>query len=484
MNFKAISRNVGYALLVSALFMFLSVGVSLLNGHDSGLAALLVSSLITFIVGIFPFIFVSGTDALTLKDGYLTIVLSWLLSFIFGMLPYALWGGPFTLANAWFESVSGYTTTGATVLSDIEALPKSLLFWRSSTHFIGGLGVVVFLLLIIPNASPVKTRLTSMELSSLSRSGYTTRTNQTVYIFAYVYLALTVLAFGSYLLCGMPAFDALCHAFSVCATGGFSTRNLSIAAFDSRPVELVTMIFMYLSSIHFGILYVAVVKRTLKPFNNPVLKFYTASLIVFSLVSGISLRMRGMEHSFGRALWYGTFQTLSTASTTGFAIIDNASWPLFTSILLLFTGVMCGCAGSTTCGVKADRVLLLLKAIGLQIDKILHPASINEVKMGSKVLAAEEASPHILYIALYSFLLAISVVLSLMFGVSGHSSFAASVSSLSNVGPAIQELGYLGNYSGVPLAAKLLYTFDMFLGRVEIFPILAVVAMVFDRKKK
>ena len=272
MNFKAISRNVGYALLVSALFMFLSVGVSLLNGHDSGLAALLVSSLITFIVGIFPFIFVSGTDALTLKDGYLTIVLSWLLSFIFGMLPYALWGGPFTLANAWFESVSGYTTTGATVLSDIEALPKSLLFWRSSTHFIGGLGVVVFLLLIIPNASPVKTRLTSMELSSLSRSGYTTRTNQTVYIFAYVYLALTVLAFGSYLLCGMPAFDALCHAFSVCATGGFSTRNLSIAAFDSRPVELVTMIFMYLSSIHFGILYVAVVKRTLKPFNNPVLK--------------------------------------------------------------------------------------------------------------------------------------------------------------------------------------------------------------------
>ena len=168
MNFKVIARNVGYALLVSALFMFLSIIVSVLNGNDSALAALMISFSLTFTVGIFPFIFVRHSGAISLKDGYMIIVLSWLLSFIFGMLPYALWGGPFTVVNAWFESVSGFTTTGASILENVEGLPNSLLFWRSSTHFIGGLGVVVFLLLIIPSSSQMKLRLTNIELSSLS----------------------------------------------------------------------------------------------------------------------------------------------------------------------------------------------------------------------------------------------------------------------------------------------------------------------------
>ncbi|MBR1706853.1 MAG: TrkH family potassium uptake protein, partial [Bacteroidales bacterium] len=221
MNLKVISRNVGIALLVDSLFMLLSVFVSLWYGHDSALTALLISFSITFIFGVFPFIFVRKTARISLKDGYMIIFLSWLLSFIFGMLPYALWGGPFTVINAWFESVSGFTTTGATILEDIEALPHSLLFWRSSTHFIGGLGVVVFLLLIIPNSSPVRLRLTNMELSSLSRDDYRSRANKTVFIFAWVYLGICALAFVSYLLVGMSPFDAVNHAFSVCATGGY-----------------------------------------------------------------------------------------------------------------------------------------------------------------------------------------------------------------------------------------------------------------------
>ena len=226
MNLKVISRNVGIALVVSALFMLLSVFVSLANGQDSALAPLLISFTITFAVGIFPFIFVKKTPHISLKDGYWIIFLSWLLAFVFGSLPYALWGGPFTVINAWFESVSGFTTTGATILEDVEALPKSLVFWRASTHFIGGLGVVVFLLLIIPTSSPVRLRLTNMELSSLSRDDYRTRVNKTVSIFAWVYIGICVAAFIAYLLCGMSAFDAICHAFSVCACGGFSSRNL------------------------------------------------------------------------------------------------------------------------------------------------------------------------------------------------------------------------------------------------------------------
>ena len=169
MNIKVISMNVGRALLVSALFMFLSMVVSVLNGMDSAFGPLAISFIITFIFGAFPFIFVRQSPAISVRDGFLIIVLSWLLSFIFGMLPYVLWGGEFSLVNAWFESVSGYTTTGATILTDIERLPKSLLFWRSSTHFIGGLGVVVFLLLVLPTASPFRFKLTNIEQSSLSR---------------------------------------------------------------------------------------------------------------------------------------------------------------------------------------------------------------------------------------------------------------------------------------------------------------------------
>lgn len=487
MNWKAISRNVGYALLVSALFMFLSIIVSIVNGNDSALAALLISFLITFIVGAFPFIFVRRSSQISLKDGYLTIVLSWLLSFVFGMLPYALWGGPFTVDNAWFESVSGFTTTGATILEDIEALPKSLLFWRSSTHFIGGLGVVVFLLLVIPNSSPVRLRLTNMELSSLSKGGYSTRANKTVHIFAYVYLAICTLAFFSYWAAGMTAFDALCHAFSVSATGGFSTKNLSIGYYDSPLIEILTIVFMYVSSIHFGLVFLTVVNRSIKPLKNPVLKFYTLSLVAFSLFIGISLKADGSAGDWFSAFRYSTFQTLCVASTTGFAIVDNASWSMLTYVLMMFMAVMCGCAGSTSGGVKSDRVLVLLKSAGLQITKILHPSSVDEVKLGNKVLRDDEVYPHILYIALYCVILAVSVVLSLLVGVKTDNAFAASVSSLGNVGPAITELGNLGNYNGIPAAGKFIFSLDMFLGRVEIFPVLAVVAMVFDRsgrKKK
>ena len=484
MNWKGISRNIGYALLVSALFMLISTVVAICNGHDSALAALSISFVITFIVGIFPFIFVRKTSAITLKEGFIIITLSWLLSFVFGMLPYALWGGPFTLTNAWFESVSGFTTTGATILENIESLPDSLLFWRCATHFIGGLGVVVFLLLIIPTASPIRMRLTNMELSSLSRGNYSTRSNKTVYIFAYVYLGLCLSAFVLYVIAGMPVFDAICHAMSVCAAGGFSTRNLSIASFGSRWIELITMVYMVLASVHFGLIYLSVINRSLKPLNNPVLKMYLVSLLLFSLVVGFNLRVTGTVDSLGNAIWTGFFQTISVASTTGFAIADNATWPILPNFLLMFMAVMCGCAGSTTGGIKVDRVLVLFKAIGVQLGRILHPSSIGEIRLGRKVMRDEEIAPHILYIALYCLILAVSVLLGLSFGLDGSDAFSASVSSLGNVGPAISDLGWMGNFSNVPGPGKLLFTLDMFLGRVEIYPVLAVVAMIFDRRER
>ena len=482
MNVKVISRNVGVALLVSALFMLLSVFVSLAEGKDSGLAPLLISFSLTFIVGIFPFIFVRGTDRITLKDGYMIIFLSWLLSFLFGALPYTLWGGPFSLTNAWFESVSGFTTTGATILEDIEALPRSLLFWRSSTHFIGGLGVVVFLLLIIPNSSPVRLRLTNMELSSLSRDEYSTRANKTVFIFASVYLGICLLAFVSYLLAGMSPFDAVTHAFSVCATGGFSPRNLSIGHFHSPLIDVVTIIFMLLASIHFGLIYMTVVTHSLRPLKNPVLRFYLLSLSVIIILTSISLKYRGTVSSWEQAFLDGSFQVVSYASTTGFAITDNATWPVLPCFLLVLVSLICGCAGSTTGGIKVDRMLVLFKAIRMQNQKILSPSSLFEVRMGNRILHDEDIYPHVLYISMFFLLIGLSAILCMVLGDPNNHALTGSIAMLSNVGPSLGSIGSLGNYNMEPTWMKIIFSLDMFLGRVEIYPVLAVMAAVFKRK--
>ena len=484
MNIKVISRNVGSALLVSALFMFLSILVSVAGGNDSALAALLISFTITFTVGIFPFIFVKRSKDISLKDGYLIIVLSWLLSFVFGMLPYALWGGPFTVINAWFESVSGFTTTGASILEDIESLPNSLLFWRSSTHFIGGLGVVVFLLLVIPSSSQMKLRLTNLELSSLSKREYRSGTNKTVEIFTYVYIGMLVASFIAYLLCGMSPFDAINHAMSVTATGGFSTRNLSIGSFNSVAVDLVTMFFMLLSSIHFGMIYVAIITRSLKPFKNEIFRFYFWILIVTSVVVAVSLKANGIEGTWGKSFLSSAFHVISYASTSGFGISDNSVWPALPSAMLVFVSIWCGMAGSTTGGIKSDRALLLCKEINYRLKTVLHPASVNEVRVNHRVVRQENIAPHILYIALYMMLIIVSLAINLAVNPSNANAVAATFTSLSNVGPALGDLGVMGNFSAEPTGAKLMYTIDMFLGRVEIYPVLAVMMMLFGKNAK
>lgn len=484
MNWKVICRNIGYALLVSALFMFISILVSISRGNDSALAALIISFIITFIVGVFPFIFVRRSTTITLKEGYVIITLSWLLSFIFGMLPYALWGGPFSLQNALFESVSGYTTTGATILDKVEALPKSLMFWRASTHFIGGLGVIVFLLLIIPESSPMRLRLANMELTSLSRSGYASRTNKVVYIFAYVYIALVLAACFCYLLAGMSFFDAICHAMSVVATGGFGTHNTSIAAFHSHWVEGITMVFMYLSSIHFGIIYLTVVTKSVEPLKNPILKFYTFSILIASAMVAVGFRMNNICPTWSSSLWNALFETLCISSSTGFALLDNSQWPMWIMTILVLVGISCGCAGSTCGGIKADRTILLFKALGRYVNSILHPYSINEVRMGRKILRDDEVSSHFLYICLYMLVLLVSTLLCQIAGMDEVNSFVAPVMCLGNVGSGYGVMGTMGSYNSVSLFGKLLLSLDMFLGRIEIYPVLAVLGMLFDRRNR
>ena len=481
MNLKAISRNIGLALLVSALFMFLSLIVSIIYGMDSAFTPLLISFVITLLVGAFPFIFVKKASVMTLKDGFLTIVLSWILSFIFGMLPYVLWGGEFTLINAWFESVSGYTTTGSTILTDIEALPKSLLFWRSSTHYIGGLGVVIFLLLVLPGASPYRHKLATMEMSALSKEGYRYKSSKIVFIIASVYLGFTVTSCLALWAAGMPFFDALNHAFSIAATGGFSTRNASVGAFDSDVINVIVMFFMIVCAMHFGLIYATFATRSLKPMNNAVVRYYLGSIMVCSIVVMFSLKTQGNYDEWGRAAMDAAFTVISYMSTAGFAICDNSVWPWFACLVLMFVSFQCGCSGSTTGGIKVDRILIAFKAVGHELKHRLHPSEVSHVRMSGQHLSEGSVKSVLMYIVTYIFLILLSIFLVMLCGESATEAVSGVIASIGSVGPGLGELGSADSYAAQSSVAKFIYAFDMFLGRVEIYPVLIVVSMMFRR---
>lgn len=484
MNLRSISVFVGKALFVNALFMFLSVIVSICYGLDSGFTPLLVSAVVTFIVGFFPIMFIKKSHPTSIKEGFVIIILSWLLSFIFGMLPYVLYGGEFTVMNAWFESVSGYTTTGSTILTDIESLPKSILFWRSSTHYIGGLGVVVFLLLILQDDSTTKYRLSSMAVASSTPESYTFRRARTAYVMLTAYVVLTITAFVALWIAGMTPFDAINHSFSTIATGGFSTRNLSVMYYDSVAIDLILTVFMMLSSIHLGVIFMVFAKRSLKPLYGDVTKYYFSVFLIVSVIIMLVLLSQGGYNSWGNAALDSAFQVSSYMSTTGFGNTDNASWPILANVFLLFVAFHCGCSGSTTGGVKADRMLLASRALRGEFYKRLSPSSVFRVTLNGETVRYDVITSVFQYIVIYLIVLFLSFCIVLASGVEVSEAFSGTLSSLGNVGPAMDSLGTMGNYSAQPQLAKCVYTFIMILGRLEIFPVFIVISMIFTGRKK
>ena len=398
-------------------------------------------------------------------------------------MPYVLYGGEFTLMNAWFESVSGFTTTGSTILNDIEALPKSLLFWRSSTHYIGGLGVVVFLLLVIPSASPYRLKLTNMEMSSLSKDGYRYKSAKVVRIITIVYASLTILALLSLWAAGMPFFDAINHAFSIAATGGFSTKNLSVGAFESDLINAIVLFFMAVCAMHFGLIYAVVVTRSFKPLNNTVVRYYFGSILVMTLLIAFSLLTKGGYESVGKALMDSSFTVVSYMSTAGFAICDNSLWPWLAGVVLLFASFQCGCAGSTTGGIKVDRIIIAFKAFFSEIKHRLHPMSVSHTRMSGHHLADSAVHAVLMYMVVYFLVIFVSIIAVILCGCNATEAVSGVVASLGSVGPGLGELGSLENYSLQPAMAKFIFTFDMFLGRVEIYPVLVALSMVFRRNR-
>lgn len=483
MNFKVVSRNIGKALLVNAFFMLLSVAISVANGYDSGFSPLLISALITLVVGFFPFIFGHEVPDVKMKEGYVIIVSAWLLSFLAGALPYIMYGGEFTVINAWYESVSGYTTTGSTVLTDIEALPESLLFWRSSTQFIGGLGVIVFLLLIFPESSPFKLRVSNLEISSMARTGYQFRADTTIRIMLGVYIVMTIAETILLKLAGMSFFDAVNHSFCTVSTGGFSTKNASIMHYDSVWIDMVITLFMTMSSLHFGIIYAVCAKRSLKPLASSISRYYLTVILLLSISVMLLLKIQGGYQTWGKAMLDSVFQVSSFISTTGFGQADNSSWPFLANLLLIFSAIHCGCSGSTTGGLKADRFMIAVRELRNEFLRRMHPASVFRTRIDGHVLKSDIMSSVFTYIVTYMVFILIFFLVILFYGVDVDVAFSGTVASLGNVGPGIGAIGTMGNSADLPSAVKFIFTLEMFVGRLEIFPVLIVISMIAGKSR-
>lgn len=468
MRDHVVIRYMGLALLCNAVMMLLSAVVSIIYGVDTSFFPLLLSSFLCAIVGVFPLIFVPAELNIRTKESFVIVVGAWIISCLFGMLPYLLWGGEFDLVNAWFESVSGYTTTGGTILQNVEALPAGLLFWRSSTHVIGGAGIVLFALVILPSMSKARVSLSNVELSSFAKDNYNSRLQSTIRIILFVYVILIVTETIALKLAGMNWFDAINHSLSTIATGGFSTKNLSIAYYNNIWIEVVLIFYMVLAGLHFGLIFSSITNNRGNLFRSEVAKFYLWCVVAAALFISINLWTTS-TYDLWDSIRYGSFQLCAIITTTGFATVDSGMWPAFSVLMLIFMSVQCACAGSTSGGIKSDRLLLILKVFKVRFMQQIHPNAIITVKLNKSTVSGDVIHTTLIFVALYLVTLMLgAMVLSLM-GIDLITSFTAAVACLGNVGPGFGGVSSLSNYAALPEASKLVCTVLMFAGRLELF---------------
>ncbi|MEE4198370.1 MAG: potassium transporter TrkG [Bacteroidales bacterium] len=467
-----IIRYIGLIFLFNSAFLFVSFLIALFYS-DSSVFPLMYATIIAFLFGIFPIIYVPPAKNISSKEGFLIVVLSWLLTCLLGVIPYIMWGGEFSFTNAWFESVSGYTTTGSTILNDIESLPKGLLFWRASTHWIGGIGIIIFALVVLPNIGHARAVLLNTEFSSLAKSNFLYSSKQVIRILLLVYVGLTFLETIALLLAGMNFFDAVSHSFATIATGGFSTRNLSIAYYDNPSIEIIVMIFMILSGIHFGLLFNTILGRKKNIFKSSVVKYYILSIFLGIFLVSANLYLNGYYNVLD-SLRFGSFQLVSLGTTTGFATVDSAFWPHFSILILLFFTLQCATAGSTSGGIKIDRILIFLKSIKNQVKRFHHPNAVLSLKIDKKSLDNDLISNVYQFILIYIFIVFISALILSALGLDSLTAFSASAATMGNVGPGFGGVSSLGNYASVPELGKWVLSANMILGRLEIYAVISL----------
>lgn len=476
---KAVFKYLGSILLINSLFMLIAAVISFAYREDS-FYPLLISALIGVAIGFCFSFFIDKVGEIRFHEGLVISVLGWVTTCLSGLLPFFLWGREFSFANALFESVSGYTTTGASILVNVEGLTKGLLFWRSSTSFIGGLGIILFVLLIIPEKRGSKSYIYRAEVSDLSKMSFSERSRNIIRSITTVYIILVAAQTALLTLLGMTFFDAICHSFSTIATSGFSTKNLSIATYDNVWIEAIIMFFMLISSIHLLLIWSTLRGKKHNVFNSQPTRMFV--MVIFIGVMLITLQLYHENfYGFWESLRHASFQVISLASTTGLASADSAGWPLFTIILLLYYSIQCGMVGSTAGGIKFDRIYIYTLSLIKQIKQILHPEGVYVVKINNHVVEQGMEKQISIFIVLYILTLFITTLLLSLLGIDGMTALSASIATLGNVGPGFGSVSSLGNYSHLPDSAIYILSGNMLLGRLEIMNILALILMLFRK---
>lgn len=477
MNVKSISRTVGLILLITGIFQLFPLLIAVIDHEPRNILAYIESLCLILLVGSALLLFSRGGNRMfSAQEGFAATGLSWIFMSAFGALPFFLSGQIPSYVDAFFEMVSGFTTTGASILTDVEALSRCNLFWRSFSHWLGGMGVLVFLLAVVPGAR--KNGGTGIYLMRAESPGpsvdkLTPHLRQTAMILYGIYILLTALCIVCLLLGGMPVFDSFCIAFGTAGTGGFAIKNSSMGGY-SYFLQTVVTVFMFLFGVNFSLYYMLLLRKFKAVFKNEELRLY------FCIAAGsiilIAINISRMYNTVYEAVHHAAFQVVSIMTTTGYGTVDFEQWPAFSKAILLSLMFIGASAGSTGGGLKVSRVLLLMKSIRRTIRKALHPRRVQPVYMDGRAVSEEVCDNVNAYLAIYCVILVLSFAIISVDGFSIGTNFSAVASCFNNIGPGFELVGATQNFSIYSDLSKIILSLDMLLGRLEIFPLLLLLS--------
>lgn len=475
MNTKIISYVLSNLFRILIFLFFLPLLVSIY--YQEGLRAYL-SFIIPMLILMCLIYFLSGDaqedQSFFSKEAMVIVALSWLLISFFGALPFVISGGIPNIADAIFESVSGFTTTGATILDDIESLNKSVIFWRSFTHLVGGMGVLVLVLAILPKGNNKALHIMRAEVPGPSVGKLVAKMSYNSRILYIIYLALTAILIILLMFGGMDLFDACVHAFGTTGTGGFSSKNGSIAFFNSKYIEYVLGFGMLISSLNFNLFYLILLGKFKQVLKSEETKFFLSVVAICIIL--ICFNISHSYTSFEKLLRDVFFTVVSIVSSTGYSTVDFGLWPLFSQNIILFLMFMGGCAGSTAGGFKVARTLIFFKKIALEFKKIGHPNKVINLKLEGKAIDKEMSEGVSTYFMLYMFTFIVLLFIVSIEATNFLTSFSAVLTTFNNIGPGLGTIGPAYSFSTFSAPIKLVLSFSMLLGRLEIIPLLILLS--------
>ncbi len=480
MNFRMIVYILGNMLRLEGLLMAVPAALAFYYGESPALKAFLATIAVCVLTGTAMESREPENKRIYGREGFVVVALSWIMMSIFGALPFYLSGAIEGVMNCFFETVSGFTTTGATILSDIEALPLSVLFWRSFTHWVGGMGILVFMLAVLPMGDDRSMYLMRAEAPGPVVSKLVPKVKSTAKLLYTIYIVMTLVEMTLLFFGGMPLFDSVVNAFSTAGTGGFAIKNASIAAYDSVYFEYVITVFMLLFGVNFNLYYLLLIRDFKNALRNEELRYY--AVIVIGSILLITANIYRFYPTLESAFRHAAFQVAAITTTTGFATANYELWPEFSRTLIFCLTILGACGGSTAGGLKVSRFIILLKMAAREVRHIIHPRSVNLIKLdGYKV---EEDVTHGVtgYIIVYILLLLGSFILVSLDNFDFTTSMTSVVTCLSNVGPGFGMVGPEDNFGFFSGFSKFVLCMDMLLGRLEIFPIILLFAPPVWRK--